>query len=181
MRPRDVDVPQVGGSVKVRPIPPRLRRAIVAKATKGGKLDQAELWVGILVHGVVEPNFTKAEAKQIMLRFTEGTLQPIIDRINQLSGADEHQRIRFDPRVPAKLRTAIRTAAMATAWARRPSCEGQHRRAPGRRAPGARPVRRPGSRRTSAPTRAGPDDDADADGDHLDPRPVSEYRGLAAR
>jgi hypothetical protein len=54
----------------------------------------------------------------------------------------------------AKIRGAMNHVRMIRVTGKRPTCEGRHRRAPG-----MKPVKRRGSRRTTAPTRGSPDDD----------------------
>ena len=126
-------VPQVGGSVKVRPIPPRLRRAIVAKATKGGKLDQAELWVGHIGsrRSGLELHQGRGEADHAALH--RRTLQPIIPT---------DQRTQRSRRAPAHPPRTPRTGEAEDGDPHR--CDGdglgaasklrgpEHRRAPGR-------------------------------------------------
>jgi hypothetical protein len=149
-----VEVPAVGGNVEVRRIPPKLVREIRAKATKGGRFDFQELMVWQLVYGLKAPNFTQAEARAITFRFTLGTLQPIVDRIDELSGTDEHLH-GVEDSVPHRLRRYAQQMVMATAWLKRfPD-------APSRvaRTPRARGAGRPAARRSTTPSRAGPSDD----------------------
>ena len=157
-----VEVPAGGGDVEVRRIPPRLLRQIRAKATKGGRLDFQELMVWKLVYGLRHPNFTEAEARRVTWRFTLTALQPIVDRIDRLSGTDEHLRC-FDDGVPQRLRRYAEQMVMATAWLKRfPD-------APSRmpRTTRARGAGRPAGRRSSKSSRAGPGDD----GEQSDPSP----------
>lgn len=113
-----VDVPTVGGDVEVRPIPPKLLRAILAKATKDGHIDFNELMVWKLVYGLQDPAFTEQEARSIMRRFSLRTLQPIIDRIDSLSGTDEHLQHGGDE-LPYRVRKLTEPVVMATAWLER--------------------------------------------------------------
>jgi hypothetical protein len=106
-RPRELYVPAVGQTVRVRPVP----RKLLAKAAG----DVQELMVWKLVYGVVDPQLTEAEARAITTCFTPRTLQPIVDLIDELSGTDEHLRLRFDARVPTRVRPGVRAAVMADA------------------------------------------------------------------
>jgi hypothetical protein len=84
-------------------------------------------------------------------------LGPLFDAIDRLSGADrESDRIHIDPRLAPATRGALRTAVTTMVWRRRPATH--HRRAPG-----AKPARRRGSRRAaaSAPARPRGGDDPD--------------------
>jgi hypothetical protein len=149
-----VEVPDLGRYVQVRPIPPKLQRVIHAKATKGGKFDFQELMVWKLVYGLENARFTEAEAREITHRFTLRVLRPIVDRIDVLSGTDEHLR---DDGQPRKLTEPV---LLATAWLRRfPDRVPTGTRS--RESHGAKPIRRRGSRRVSAPTRGDPGDDSD--------------------
>lgn len=152
-----VEVPAVGGDVEVRLIPTKLLREIRVKATKRGRLDFQELMVWKLVYGLRHPNFTEAEARRVTSRFTLKTLQPIVDRIDELSGTDEHLRGCSDNSVPQRLRRYAELMVMATAWLQRfpdtPS------RVP--RTARARGAGRPAGRRSSKSSRAGPADDSD--------------------
>jgi len=147
-----VEVPAVGGSVEVRRIPTKLLRQIHAKATKRGRLDFQELMVWKLVYGLKEPNSTESEAKEITSRHSLRTLTPILDRIDALSGTDEHLRVRMD--VPKRVRWFAEQMVMASAWIER--FPGPASRTP--RSPRARGAGRP-ARRATTQTRAGPDDE----------------------
>jgi hypothetical protein len=143
--------------VEVRRIPPKLLREIRARATKGGRFDFQELMVWKLVYGLKAPNFTEAEARAITFRFTLGTLQPIVDRVDELSGTDEHLH-GVEDSVPHRLRRYAQQMVMATAWLKRfPD-------APSRvpRTARARGAGRPAARRSTTPSRDGPGDDSDS-------------------
>jgi hypothetical protein len=113
---RVVEVPHLG-SVEVQPIPRRLQRVIQAKAAKGGRIDHVELMVQKLVYGCKDPDFSEAEVRQIIGRWTLRVLQPILDRIDQLSGTDEHLRLCADQPPAARAHTKLIT--MEIAWLRR--------------------------------------------------------------
>jgi hypothetical protein len=154
MQDTTVEVAHIGGSVRVRPIPPKLQGAIAAKATKRGKVDFQELMVGKLVYGLEDPSLTEVEARRITQRLTRRVLGPIVDRIDRLSGTDEHLRGTDHPYAVRKFNEPV---MMATAWLGRfPDVVRSDSRS--REAHGAKTVRRRGSRRTSSPTRAGPDE-----------------------
>jgi hypothetical protein len=146
-----VEVPQVGGDVQIRPIPPKLQRAIHAKATKGGRIDLNELGVQKFRFGLKDPSFTEAQARAVWQRWTLRILQPIVDRIDELSGTDEH--LRGDSQ-PYAVRKFTEPVMIATAWLGR--FAPPHARA--RESHRSKPVHRRGSRRFSPPTRGDPDD-----------------------
>ena len=150
----EIYVPALDGTVEVRPIPPKLLRAIKRRATKGGRVDFQALMIWKLVHGLIDPSFTEAEARQITRQHSLRALQPIIDRIDVLSGTDEHLRHRSD-RTPRWLRQIDEATAMASAWIGRFPAVKQGRSS--RQATNARPR---GSRRVtgSGSTSSGEDD-----------------------
>jgi hypothetical protein len=154
MKSKTVEVPHLGGSVEVRPIPPKLQHAIHANAAKGGRLDSQELMVWKLVYGFKDPNFTEAEARKITQRFTLRVLQPIVDRIDQLSGTDEHLH---GADRPHSMRKITEPAMMATTWLERfPRVVSSGARS--RASHGPRPVHRRGSRRGERATSSSSDD-----------------------
>jgi hypothetical protein len=154
MKSKTVEVPHLGRSVQVRAIPPKLQHAIHANAAKGGRLDSQELMVWKLVYGLKDPNFTEAEARKITQRFTLRVLQPIVDRIDQLSGTDEHLP---GADRPHSMRKVTEPAMMATAWLERfPSVVPSGARS--RESHGPRPVHRRGSRRGERATSSSSDD-----------------------
>ena len=166
-RTADVVVPSVGGKVQVRRIPPAMQQRIHAKATKGGTLDFQELMVWKLAYGVKNPNLTQAQWRELTRRFSMRTLGPIIDKIDELSGTDEHLRC-VDDGVPQRLRRYAEQMVMATAWLKRfpdtPSRVPRTTRARG----AGRPAGRGASRRSSA--RSGDSgDDSDSSSDSSEP------------
>src|SRR5256714_11400795 len=107
------------GSPSRPPIPPALQEAIQKRALRRGKVDFGELAAWKLVYGLVDPSFTIAEARKVLLSWTMGTLGPVLDRIDQLSGTSEH--LEADLTGPPKFRQVMRANIMATAWLRRPN------------------------------------------------------------
>jgi hypothetical protein len=154
MQDTTVEVPHFGKDVQVRPIPPTIQRVIHAKATKGGKIDFQELMVWKLVHGLKDPNFTEAEAREITQRFSLRTLRPIIDQIDCVSGTDEHLQgaDQLD-----SVRKITEPAMIATSWLRRfPDVAPAGARS--RESHGAKPVRHRGSRRGTRAASSSSDD-----------------------
>ena len=105
-----IDVPHLGGHVEVQSIPPPLLRSIRQKSVKLGRLEFQELMVWKLVYGVKAPKLTEADAREVTHRWTLGSLKPIIDTIDRLSGTDEHLR---DGDLPHAMHEP---AVMAKAW-----------------------------------------------------------------
>jgi len=113
------------GDVEVRPIPPKLQRAIRDRVLKGRRVDFQRLMVLKLVYGLKNPNFTEAEATQVTQRFSLRTLGPIVDRIDALSGTDEHLRHGQDE-APYSVRKLTQPMIIASAWVQRfPSPRGR--------------------------------------------------------
>ena len=91
----EVFVPRLG-SVRVRPLPPKLIRLLERRATKYGRLDPNEFGILRFTHGVVEPSFTVAEVRTIFRKWR--AVQLVLDRIDTLSGFEV--RVHTDPRLP---------------------------------------------------------------------------------
>jgi hypothetical protein len=162
---REVYVPAVAGTVEIRAIPPKLMGDLMRRATSGGRVDFNEMMSLKLVYGVVEPNFTIGEAREVTRRWSLSTLQPIVDAIDQLSGTDEH--LVAAAAAPKALRKIVRPTVLATVCLRRGYALQTVNR---------RPRERRGSHgcRKTASTRTGPSDEGD-------PEPVSTRRpGLLA-
>lgn len=109
----EVYIAAIGGSVRVRPIPPALARQLEDRAMKAGKLDLAELRMLRFFHGVAEPNFTMAEVRMIFAKCGPSVWQ-ILDRIDEISGTEQ---IAVDGHLAYLHRQAIRgawTAAYAS-------------------------------------------------------------------
>lgn len=112
-----------------------------------------------------EPNFTEAEARELTRRYSMRTLGPIIDRIDELSGTDEHLS-NLD--VPPQFRKFVEPVVMATAWMERFPTD----RPIVARGPRARGAGRPRARRSTPSSRAGPSDDSESSEPPRDGRPA---------
>jgi hypothetical protein len=141
-------VPQLRGEVEVQRIPPAALRIIKSRSMKGGRLDLRALMILKLVHGLKQPALTDSDACELTQRLTLGTLRPIIDAIDRLSGTDE--QLRGD----APRHTLGSVAVMATAWLNRFPASAGHRREPRR----ARSVHRRESARGQRATSSSSDD-----------------------
>jgi hypothetical protein len=162
MKYETVEVPHLNGDVQVQAISTRRLRAIRAKSIKNGRVDFVELMLWKLVYGMKDPSFTPAEAREIISRYTLRVLQPILDRIDQLSGTDEHLRARAHAQrqVPRAGRFVVETTHMANAWLDRfPDVPSAPR---SRESHGPKPLRRRGSRRGDR-SAASSSDDPDPD------------------
>lgn len=91
------DVPVKGQSVKVRGLPAQFSNEAQSKALKmitGARgeqtatVDVAEMAVIQFQHGVVEPQFTYAEAKKVAERFGPA-FHKVVEKIDELSGVDK--------------------------------------------------------------------------------------------
>jgi len=112
--PREIYVPAVGGTVRVRPVP---RKLLADRAT-----DANEAMVWKLVYGAEDPNFSEGQARAIARRFGLGVVQPIVDAIDHLSGTDGHlARVQGDPRVPRSVRSAMECGVMLSTLRRHSS------------------------------------------------------------
>lgn len=84
----EVYIAAIGGSVRVRPIPPALARQLEDRATKAGKLDLAELRMLKFFHGVAEPNFTMDEVRVIFAKYGP-SVWLVLNRIDEISGTEQ--------------------------------------------------------------------------------------------
>jgi hypothetical protein len=175
-RPADryvLDVAAVG-SVLLRPVPPKVERRFQRDALlPSGQFDGYKLDRLRFQYAVVEPDFTAAEVKVIFERLGP-SVELVLARVDQISRTP---RAHVDASLPHLHRQAVRMVAVANQALRR---RGDCRPGPRARASRGRPVRRRGSRRTAAATRAGPDDGSG------DPEPGSssgrlDRRALAGR
>lgn len=91
------DVPVKGQSVKVRALPAQfsneaqskaLRMITGARGEQTATVDVAEMAVIQFQHGVVEPEFSYAEAKQVAERFGPA-FHKVVEKIDELSGVDK--------------------------------------------------------------------------------------------
>ena len=166
---REVYVSAVGGTVLIRAIPPKRMGDLMRRATRGGRVDFNELMALKVAHGVVEPNFTIGEAREVTRRWSLSTLQPIVDAIDQLCGTDDH--IVAAAAAPKALRKIVRPTVLATVCMRRGYALQSVTR---------RPRERRGShgcRRRTTSTRAGPSDEGDPEPVGTRPRPAGRQRG----
>lgn len=83
-----VDVPELGGKVKVRGFTKGQEQGIRHASMKGGKLDTDLYEMLVLLGGVVEPQFTEADIAELKDAYA-GTLNRILERILDLSGLTE--------------------------------------------------------------------------------------------
>ena len=91
---QDVDVPDWGGTIKVRAITNSELARCKAHATnkRNGDLDEVKFNALVLVAGCVEPEFPPASEMQIMRQLTPGPVARIANVIMDLSGfSDEDE------------------------------------------------------------------------------------------
>jgi len=101
------DVPVPGESVRVRGLSARYSAEVQGKLklTQEGreqvaKIDVPEMELTQFVHGVIDPQFTEAEARQIQEKFGPA-FRKIITRIDELSGIDKEAIEQTEQRFPA--------------------------------------------------------------------------------
>jgi hypothetical protein len=149
---REVFVPALNGSVRVRPIPPSRDRRFRRRAMKCGKWDGAAYNRLRFQFALVDPSFTAAEVERIFL--THGaSVELVLARIDEISRT---RRVVVDERMPRLQRRAVQMAAVATRALRE---RGDHARVPrrlDRRLGCGRPATRRVSNRTSS-ARGDPD------------------------
>lgn len=111
------DVPVSGESVRVRALSARYSAEVQSQVkmvnegvSQVAKIDVATMEVLQFVHGVIDPQFTLDEAKQIQERFGPA-FRKVIAKIDELSGIDkeaiEKTEQRFPDRVPDEEGSAL--------------------------------------------------------------------------
>lgn len=156
----EVFVPALDETVTVRRIPPKLIRIIQSRAVKRGRCDVEALMALKLVHGVVGPNWTEAEAREVLRNHSDRVLDPVFDRIDELSGTGEH--LHQQDSGPSSMRKITEVAIMARAWLQRstPAAAPREGRAPRE----ATNTRQRGSRRvTGSGTTSSGEDPGESD------------------
>lgn len=83
----EVEVPEWGGTVKVRGFTKRQQRQFVKDATVDGKVDEDRYEVLTFIHGVTEPKFS-AEDYEALLDKSATAMNRVLLAIARLSGAD---------------------------------------------------------------------------------------------
>jgi hypothetical protein len=162
-----VYLPEIGGDVQIQLIPPKILREVGAKVTRRGRIDFNELMVWKLVYGVKDPGFTEAKAREFTRRCTLRILQPISDRIDALSGTDEH--LSGGRGAPHSVRKLTEPMVMATLWLQRSLTSPPGSRTGARPRGGGRPAFRGASARSSAKSGDSGDDGV---GDESEPPPA---------
>jgi hypothetical protein len=101
------DVPVPGESVRVRALSARYSADVqsqVKLVTQGreqiAKIDVPTMELLQFVHGVIEPQFTEDEAKQVQERFGPA-FRKVIEKIDALSGIDKEAIEKTEQRFPA--------------------------------------------------------------------------------
>jgi hypothetical protein len=143
-----LDVPSFG-SVLLRPVPPKVERRFQRDALlASGQFDGHKLQRLRFQYAVVEPDFTAAEVAAIFEKLGP-SVDLVLARVDQISRTPQ---VHIDASLPYLHRQAVGMVAVANqALRRRGDC------GPRARASRGRPVRRRGSRRGAAVTRAGPE------------------------
>jgi hypothetical protein len=100
------DVPVPGESVRVRGLPARYSAEVQSqlKLVQDGRSQVAKIDVGSMevlqfVHGVVDPKFTEAEARQIQEKFGPA-FRKVVAKIDELSGIDKEAIEKTEQRFP---------------------------------------------------------------------------------
>src|SRR5215211_8186282 len=108
MQPHTIETPF--GSVEARAVPLRVLNDAVERRGISPDDYAARRQLTFFL-GVVDPNFTEAEAEQFAQKYSP-LFHKIIDLIDKLSGCEV--RVHFDPRIPRRHRQALRAAAQLT-------------------------------------------------------------------
>lgn len=85
---REVEVPEWGGSVRVKGMSKRDQQALRRAATVGGVMDPDRLELLLLVHGLAEPALTVEQAEQLAGKSAAG-FDRVLKEIMALNGMTE--------------------------------------------------------------------------------------------
>lgn len=101
------DVPEEGQTVRVRALPARFSAEVQSQMrleTVGreqiAKIDVATMEVLQFAHGVVEPQFSVDEARQVQEKYGPA-FRKVVAKIDELSGVDKEEIEKTEQRFPA--------------------------------------------------------------------------------
>jgi hypothetical protein len=95
---REVELPSIGGSVRVRSLPAQFSNEAASKALKlisgprgeqTATIDQAEMELLQVFHGVVEPKFASIEEVRLFAQNTGPAFKKVVGVIDEISGVDK--------------------------------------------------------------------------------------------
>lgn len=95
---REVELPTIGGSVKVRSLPAQFSNEAASKALKlisgprgeqTATIDTAEMELLQVFHGVVEPKFNSLEEVRVFAQNTGPAFKKVVSVIDEISGVDK--------------------------------------------------------------------------------------------
>ena len=100
---RTVEIPELGGSVKIRAFSKGEQQYVRRLATdrKTGKIDTDKLELMILIRGVTEPQFTPESVERLKL-VQASVLDRIISAISEISGMNDEAVEAAEATFPAK-------------------------------------------------------------------------------
>lgn len=82
-----IEIPEWGGSVKVRSFTKAQQQEIRVKATKGnGEIDESRLEMLLVLHALIEPQFSEDQLAQLAEK-SASAIDGILTTINSLAGA----------------------------------------------------------------------------------------------
>lgn len=84
----EVEVPEWGGSVRIRGLSKAAQQHLRKSATVSGQLDPARLEMLLFIHCVVEPRFTEEQYDALAAK-SAGAIDRVIKAIAELAGLDE--------------------------------------------------------------------------------------------
>ena len=95
---REVELPSIGGSVKVRSLPAQFSNEASSKALRlisgprgeqQATIDTAELELIQVFHGVTEPKFNSIEEVRLFAQNTGSAFKKVVAAIDEISGIDK--------------------------------------------------------------------------------------------
>lgn len=164
----EIEIPELGGSVAIRPIPRSIDRRFQRRAATANGLDHYKLKRRRFQYAVVDPNFTASEV-ETYFGLHAGAVHRVLDEVAEISN---FPRVAGAEHLPYFHRRALDAAVTATRALRRRDHARTRPRSRERRR--SHPGKRHGSRRASG-VRSGQDP-----GDDGDPEPVGTAPGLPA-
>lgn len=97
---REVELPTIGGSVKVRSLPAAYSNEASSKALKlvtdnrgqqSATIDTAELELLQVFHGVIEPKFNSVEEVKVFATKCGPAFKEVVRHIDEISGVDKDE------------------------------------------------------------------------------------------
>jgi hypothetical protein len=101
IREEDVEVPEWGGSVRIRGFTKQRQQELRQMATdpKNGQVDAGRLELQIFIHGVIDPQFAPIQMTELRGK-SAGAIDRVLQRIMDISGMTREAIVEAEKSVP---------------------------------------------------------------------------------